>query len=86
MRMRREGGEGRERCGWESGTHHVENNILAVGLLHETAEGSRERDRVEHTGVGDDADHREERALACTSHAAVGGPYLVREKDWQGAL
>lgn len=40
-------------------THHVQDNVLTIGLLYETTESSREGDRVEYTRIGDDTDYRE---------------------------
>ena len=59
-------GEGRGRE-----TYDVEDDVLAVGFLHEARERGGERRGVEEAGVGDDADDGEERALAYARRTAV---------------
>ena len=70
----------------EGRAHQVENEILAIGVPHETAEDSGEGDGVEHACVGYDPDHRKERILTHSGYPAVGDPDLVCEKEYPRRL
>ena len=68
--------------GWEEHTHHVENDVYAVGLAHEGDEGGGDRDRVDGAGFDDDTEDGREGVVRARKAGALPlhFPYSVREE------